>query len=82
MRVITCTYGAIVATRKRSRVRTTAIAKRNGKSFTLYLTDDLSDALTSASEKRKVNKCDIVRVAVERLLNDLEAGQLELPLGI
>jgi hypothetical protein len=56
--------------------------KRNGKPLTVYLNDDLSRALATTCEKRKVRKSDIVRVAVERLLNDLESGQLELPLGI
>lgn len=74
--------GATVATRKRNVVRPMTTAKRNGKPLTVYLKDDLSRALTTTCEKRKVHKSDIVRVAVERLLNDLEAGQLELPLGI
>lgn len=59
-----------------------AAAKRSGKPLTVYLNDDLSFALTTACEKRKVHKSDIVRVAVQRLLHDLESGQLELPLGI
>jgi hypothetical protein len=70
-----------VATRNRGRAKV-PVVKRSGKPFTVYLNDELSLALATASEKRKVKKCDIVRVAVERLLNDLEAGQLELPLGI
>lgn len=74
--------GATVATRKRSVVRAETTVKRNGKPLTVYLNDDLSQALTTTCEKRKVHKSDIVRVAVERLLNQLEAGQLELPLGI
>jgi hypothetical protein len=71
-----------VATRKRDLPGRTAKTKRSGKPLTVYLNDDLSQALSSACEKRKVPKSDLVRVAVERLLNDLEAGQLELPLGI
>ena len=71
-----------MATRKRGLVRPEPTVKRNGKPLTVYLNDDLSQALTTTCEKRKVHKSDIVRVAVERLLNDLEAGQLELPLGI
>jgi hypothetical protein len=70
-----------LAIAKQPRAKMTPV-KRRGKPFTVYLNDDLSRALTSVSEKRKVNKCDIVRVAVQRLLNDLETGQLELPLGI
>ena len=57
-------------------------AKRTGKPLTVYLADDLSHALAAVSKKRMVHKSVIVRVAVERLLNDLEAGQLQLPLGI
>lgn len=71
-----------MATRKRNLVRATAAPKRSGKPLTVYLNDSLSSALSVACEKRKVRKSDIVRVAVERLLNDLETGQLELPLGI
>lgn len=71
-----------MATRKRSKVRAVTTVKRRGKPLTVYLKDDLSQALTTTCEKRKVHKSDIVRVAVERLLNDLEGGQLELPLGI
>jgi hypothetical protein len=71
-----------VATRKRTTVRAVAKVKRKGKPLTVYLNDDLSLALAKTCEKRKVDKSVVVRVAVERLLNDLEAGQLELPLGI
>lgn len=74
--------GATVATRKLSAPRTEASVKRSGKPLTVYLNDDLSQALATTCERRKVHKSDIVRVAVERLLNDLESGQLELPLGI
>jgi predicted DNA-binding protein len=63
-------------------MRTVTTVKRNGKPYTVYLSDDLSRALSEASEKRKVDKSAIVRIAIERLLNDLENGQLQLPLGI
>jgi predicted DNA-binding protein len=71
-----------VATRKPEKISALTAAKRTGKPLTVYLADDLSSALAAASKKRMVHKSVIVRVAVERLLNDLEAGQLELPLGI
>jgi hypothetical protein len=67
---------------KRTSIRAAAKVKRNGKPLTVYFNDDLSLALAVACEKRKVDKSVVVRVAVERLLNDLEAGQLTLPLGI
>lgn len=73
--------GAAVATRKRPFVKPES-SKRSGRPLTVYLNDDLSNALTMTCERRRVHKSDIVRVAVERLLNDLESGQLELPLGI
>ena len=71
-----------MATRKRGLANTVTTVKRRGKPLTVYLNDDLSLALSATCKKRKVHKSDIVRVAVERLLNQLEAGQLELPLGI
>ena len=74
--------GVGVPTSKARKATTITTAKRTGKPLTVYLADDLSRALAAASEKRMVHKSVIVRVAVERLLNDLEAGQLQLPLGI
>lgn len=71
-----------MAIRKKRKNKVLATSKRNGKPITVYLADDLSHALTTASKKRMVHKSVIVRIAVERLLNDLEHGQLELPLGI
>lgn len=67
---------------KTRKITAISVAKRTGKPLTVYLADDLSSALAAASKKRMVHKSVIVRVAVERLLNDLEAGQLQLPLGI
>jgi transcriptional regulator NrdR family protein len=71
-----------MATRKRAQVVAPTTVRRTGRPLTVYLSDRLSHALASASQKRKVHKSDIVRVAIERLLNDLETGQLELPLGM
>jgi predicted DNA-binding protein len=71
-----------MATRKRAQVIAATTVRRTGRPLTVYLSDRLSHALTSVSEKRKVHKSDLVRVAIERLLNELEAGQLELPLGM
>jgi hypothetical protein len=71
-----------VDTRKNLKARSLTSPKRRGKPLTVYLADDLSHALAVVSKKRMVHKSVIVRVAVERLLNDLEMGQLELPLGI
>ena len=56
--------------------------KRSGKPLTVYFSDNLSDALKSASEERRVHKSELVRFAVERLLEELANGQLQLPLGL
>jgi hypothetical protein len=72
----------VVTTGKRDKIATAKVAKRNGKPLTVYLSNELSHALASASTQRRVHKSEIVRVAVERLLNDLASGQLELPLGL
>lgn len=71
-----------MAPRKRIESGTPVTVRRNGKPFTVYLSINLSNALTDASIERRVHKSEIVRLAVERLLNDLAAGQLELPLGL
>jgi hypothetical protein len=71
-----------VATRKGNRDTTNAAPRRNGKPFTVYLSNELSIALNNASAERRVDKSEIVRLAVQRLLNDLASGQLELPLGL
>jgi hypothetical protein len=55
---------------------------RRGVPFTVYLSTELSAALTATSKSRKVDKSTLVRTAIERLLADLESGQLNLPLGI
>jgi len=56
--------------------------KRRGVPFTLYLSDGQANALSVISERRQVPKSTLVRYAVERLLVDLENGQLKLPIGI
>lgn len=56
--------------------------KRRGIPVTVYFSENLSKALSAASEGRRVGKSTIIRIAVERLLHQLESGQLELPLGI
>lgn len=50
--------------------------------MTVYLSVEMSAALSAVSKQRKVDKSAIVRTAIERLLADLESGQLDLPLGI
>lgn len=56
--------------------------KRRGKPLIVYFDEGLADKLKSASQDRRVAKATLVRFAVERLLNQLGSGQLELPLGL
>jgi hypothetical protein len=56
--------------------------KRSGVPFTLYLSDIQANALNDISGRRQVPKSTLIRYAVERLLADLENGQLKLPIGI
>jgi len=48
----------------------------------VYFNERLSQALSAAAEERRIGKSAIVRIAVERLLQQLESGQLDLPLGL
>ena len=55
---------------------------RKGKGILVYFPKEEADRLSSVARERRVAKATLVRVGVERLLNALESGQLELPLGI
>ncbi len=55
---------------------------RTGVPITVYLDKSLNNRLNATSKERHVGKSSIIRLAVERLLTQLESGQLELPLGI
>jgi hypothetical protein len=65
-----------------SEQKTNPKPKRSGVPFTLYLSDSQANALSDISDRRQVPKSTLVRYAVERLLIDLENGQLKLPIGI
>ena len=56
--------------------------KRNGVPLTVYLSHELSDAVSAVSRDRRVDKATLVRTALERLLQQIADGQLNLPLGI
>lgn len=56
--------------------------KRNGKPLLVYFPKEEAERLSSVAKERRVAKTELVRVAVGRLLNDLNSGQLELPLGL
>lgn len=48
----------------------------------VYFSEELSGRLNLTASERHVAKANLVRFAVERLLNQLSTGQLELPLGV
>lgn len=58
------------------------VTKRKGKPLTVYFDKALAHRLHFVSLERRVPKATVVRFAVERLLNQLSTGQLELPLGL
>lgn len=68
--------------RPSGRRATAAKGGRSGVPYTLYLSEDLTAALNAISSQRKVDKSDLVRTAIQRLLDDIARGQLDLPLGI
>ena len=74
IRVSTCVY--------MSEQKTNSKPRRSGVPFTFYLTDSQANALSDISDRRQVPKSTLVRYAVERLLIDIEDGQLKLPIGI
>ena len=55
---------------------------RRGIPHTVYFSPELTAALNVAAQRRRVGKSTILRIAVEQLLQKLESGQLELPLGL
>jgi len=57
-------------------------AVRSGKPLTVYFSGDLAENLNRVSTTRHISKAALVRFAVERLLRQLQDGQLNLPLGI
>lgn len=50
--------------------------------MTVYLTAEMTAAVAAVCASRRVHKSTLVRTAIERLLLELERGQLALPLGI
>jgi hypothetical protein len=57
-------------------------AVRRGVPFTMYFSPEQAQALATVCRDRRVSKSTMVRYAVERLLEQLESGQLQLPFGI
>ena len=56
--------------------------RRRGVPLTVYLSPQQAAELTTVSRRRHVSKVQLVRLALERLFDDMRNGQLELALGI
>src|SRR5262249_16727593 len=54
---------------------------RSGIPCTVYLSDEISAALNAILSQRTVDKSDLVKAAIQRLLDDIANGQLDLPPG-
>jgi predicted DNA-binding protein len=57
-------------------------ANRTGVPFTTYFSREQAQALTTMSRHRRISKSTLVRYAVEKLLEQLENGQFDLPFGL
>ena len=57
-------------------------AVRKGVPFTMYFSSEQAEALAAISRSRRVSKSTVIRFAVERLLEQLKDGQLNLPFGV
>ena len=57
-------------------------AQRSGVPLMVYFQAEQATQLKDLSERRRIPKANIVRFAVERLLEDVKGGQMDLPLGL
>lgn len=62
--------------------KTAQKAIRSGKPLVVYFSEEQADRLDIVARSRRVSKTDIVRVAVQRLLDAIASDQLDLPLGL
>ena len=56
--------------------------QRSGRPITLYLRQEQALELDTVSRNRHVAKSELIRLALDRLFDDLRGGQLNLPLGV
>lgn len=69
-------------TQKRVSSKRTKKMKRSGRPLVVYFTKEQAERLSMMCRERHVNKTTIVRFAVDRFLDQLSSGQLELPFGL
>jgi Ribbon-helix-helix domain len=55
---------------------------RKGKPLTVYFSDAQTVQLNDLSRRRRVPKSELLRIAVDLLVDQINGGQLHLPLGI
>jgi Ribbon-helix-helix domain len=55
---------------------------RRGTPLTVYFSDQQTMQLNNISRQRRVPKAELLRIAVDLLVNQLNDGQLQLPLGV
>ncbi len=67
---------------KRVPSKSTKKMNRKGRPLLVYFTKEQADRLNMACRERHVNKTTMVRFAVDRFLDQLSSGQLELPFGL
>jgi hypothetical protein len=65
-----------------NRVKLVNEAVRRGVPFTMYFSPEQAEALAAICRDRRVSKSTVVRFALERLLEQIKSGQLELPFGM
>jgi len=68
--------------RKAILAKTDSDSVRKGVPFTMYFTVEQAQALAAISRERRVSKSVVLRFALEMLIEQLERGQLRLPLGM
>jgi len=57
-------------------------AKRKGAPLVVYFSEEQAERLNVIAKGRHVAKATVVRLALDRLLEELDRGQMHLPLGI
>lgn len=58
------------------------VPSRRGTPLTVYFSDEQTIQLNNISRQRRVPKAELLRIAVDLLVNQLNDGQLQLPLGV
>jgi hypothetical protein len=61
---------------------TAKVPIRRGTPLTVYFSDEQTMQLNDISRQRRVPKAELLRIAVDLLVNQLNDGQLQLPLGV